>query len=333
MNYLSKLSCCSKEGSLPAELTETLHKFYSTYVDAALANGYTNQAIEDLLLQFLELVLNLQSKPFVFEPYHQRITQPVDYYHFGLDFIRPLVMLNVSKVLHQDYATQMTAQIAAGDNVVLFANHQTELDPQAISLLLESTHPHMAEEMISVAGHRVWSDPLAIPFSKGRNLLCIYSKRYIDSDPHLKPERQQHNQRSLNRLAQLLSEGGKCIYIAPSGGRDRADAQGVVTVAPFDPQSIELFWLLGKRAEKPTHFYPLALATYHLLPPPDDVRKELGENRYTKATPVHLAFGPEILMEEIPMGDSVDKKQKRVLRAQYIWEQVSKNYELINLQL
>lgn len=327
MNYLSKLSRCSKEGTLPAELAETLHKFYSTYVDAALANGYTNQTVEDLLSQFLELVL--QTKPFVFEPYHQRITQPVDYYHFGLDFIRPLVVLNASKVLHLDYAAQMTAQLAAGDNVVLFANHQTELDPQAISLLLENNHPYMAEEMISVAGHRVWSDPLAIPFSKGRNLLCIYSKRHIDSDPNLKPERQQHNQRSLTRLSQLLSEGGKCIYIAPSGGRDRANAQGIVTVAPFDPQSIELFWLLAQRAERPTHFYPLALATYHLLPPPDDIRKELGEHRYTKATPVHLAFGPEILMEEIPMGDVVDKKEKRILRAQYIWEQVCKNYELI----
>ena len=29
-------------------------------------------------------------------------------------------------------------------------------------------------------------------------------------------------------MGELLSEGGKCIYVAPSGGRDRADANGAV---------------------------------------------------------------------------------------------------------
>ena len=43
--------------------------------------------------------------------------------------------------------------------------------------------------MIFVAGERVITDPLAIPFSMGSNLLCIYSKRYIDHPPEKKIEK------------------------------------------------------------------------------------------------------------------------------------------------
>ncbi len=50
--------------------------------------------------------------------------------------------------------------------------------------------------MIFVAGERVITDPLAVPASMGRNLLCIYSKRYIDHPPELKSEKQLHNKRT-----------------------------------------------------------------------------------------------------------------------------------------
>jgi glycerol-3-phosphate O-acyltransferase len=94
--------------------------------------------------------------------------------------------------------------------------------------------------MVFVAGHRVTTDPLAVPFSRGRNLLSIYSKKYVDADPEKKQERLLHNQRTIKRMGQLLSEGGYCIYVAPSGGRDRKDQKtGKVEAAAFDPQSIE----------------------------------------------------------------------------------------------
>ena len=328
MDYLSTLTHLSETGKMPVELVETLKAFYSTYVHAAIENGHDKQSIDTLLTEFLDLVLKQSESPYAFEPYHQRIMQPIDYYHLGINFIRPLVVLKDSTVLHLDQVEKIAQQLANGENVVLFSNHQTELDPQVISLLLEDSYPKIAEEMIFVAGHRVVSDPLAIPFSKGRNLLCIYSKKYIDADPDLKNERQLHNQRTLTRMGELLSEGGKCIYVAPSGGRDRADADGNICVAPFDPQSIELFWLIAQRAARRTHFYPLALSTYHLLPPPEGINKTLGEERYTKATPVHLAFGEEIKMEEISGDDELlDKKQRRALRADFIWKQVCKNYE------
>lgn len=329
MYFLTRLEQAVKAGKLPSGSANMLREFYFSYVDAGEANGYERSVVEQLLKKFLDLAEEQVKHPFTFEPFHERVVTPFNYYQFGIEFIRPLVIQKSSKTLHLNRATQIGEQLAKGDNVILLANHQTELDPQAISLLLEKTHPRIAEEMIFVAGHRVVSDPLAIPFSMGRNLLCIYSKKHIDHDPSLKEERMQHNQRTMKRMSELLALGGKCIYVAPSGGRDRPDRHGVVDVAHFDPQSIEMFWLMAQKAGRPSHFYPLALATYHLLPPPNEVEKKLGEARVTKATPIHLAFGAQVNMEHFPGSDDPDKKHRRKLRAQYIWEQVCKDYQHI----
>ena len=60
--------------------------------------------------------------------------------------------------------------------------------------MLEKLGLHeLAEKVVFVAGHRVTTDPLAIPFSMGCNLLCIYSKKYIESPPELKAAKQQQN--------------------------------------------------------------------------------------------------------------------------------------------
>lgn len=36
-----------------------------------------------------------------------------------------------------------------GHNIVFISNHQTEADPAVIALLLEATHPRIAENMVS----------------------------------------------------------------------------------------------------------------------------------------------------------------------------------------
>ena len=42
-----------------------------------------------------------------------------------------------SLVVGLDQVEKMQRQIAAGDNVVLFANHQSEADPQIYSVLMD----------------------------------------------------------------------------------------------------------------------------------------------------------------------------------------------------
>jgi glycerol-3-phosphate O-acyltransferase len=163
----------------------------------------------------------------------------------------------------------------------------------------------------------------------GRNLLCIYSKRYIDHPPEKKAEKQHHNKRAMELMRILLQEGGKCIYVAPSGGRDRRNAEGVVEVAKFDPQSIEMFYLMAQKAKTPTYFYPMALATYDMFPPPETVQIELGETRVSKRGPIHLSIGPVIDMDQYPGYDQPDKHQRRQARADYIWTQVSNDYKML----
>ncbi len=277
----------------------------------------------DTFSTFFKAVEEQLVSPYQFSPYHEALQE---YYELGLNFIRPLVDFAQSEVVGKKALSDIDLAVKNKENVILLANHQTEIDPQIISLLIEKDYPELARDMIFVAGHRVTTDPLAVPLSLGRNLLCIYSKRHIDSPPEKKAEKILHNQRAMKRLEELLSEGGKCIYIAPSGGRDRKSEDGQIEVAPFDPQAVEMFYLISQKAKRPTHFHSLALKTYDLLPPPDQIVKELGEERRTKFSPASLAFSDEIAMEDIA-SHIEDKRERRAYRAQAIWEDLVKNYK------
>lgn len=325
--FFQLLEQSDSKGEIPPKFVQILRNFYQSYAHAVEKNGHQVEEYEATLALYLQEVLAAFKNPPNFDPYHAKIRSPIDYYALGLDFLRPLVIFEKSKVQGLKNLEAIEKQLEQGENAVLFANHQTEPDPQAISLLLEKTHPHIAEEMIFVAGQRVTTDPLAIPMSLGRNLLCIYSKRYIETPPEKKQEKQLHNQRTMKKMSELLKEGGKCIYVAPSGGRDRKNAQGIVEVAPLDAASVEMFWLMAKAAETPTHFYPLALSTYQLLPPPNGVQKELGEKREAQCTPIHLGFGTEIDMLHFPGSEGFGKRELRQRRAHYIWQKIESDYQ------
>jgi glycerol-3-phosphate O-acyltransferase len=142
-------------------------------------------------------------------------------------------------------------------------------------------------------------------------------------------QKQLHNQRTMKLMSSLLKEGGKCIYVAPSGGRDRPNKEGVVEVAPFDPDSIEMFRLMALQAKTPTHFYPLSLSTYNVLPPPSTIEKGIGEKRYANKSVVHICFGKECNMELKHLDPSISKHEKRALLANSIEAEVKKDYDLI----
>ena len=303
--------------------------FYEAYKNALAEKGETIDAYLPVFELYLNMLVIQMEVPFEFEPYHLRVKEPLDYYHFGLDFFRPLIDWGKSELKGEENLETLYKQWKNGENIVFFANHQVEPDPQAISLFLEKKYPDLAEELICVAGERVLYDHLAAPFSMGCNLLCIYSKKHIDTPPEKKQEKQHHNKRTMAKMSELLAEGGKCIYVAPSGGRDRKDTNGNLTVAPFDAQSIEMFYLMAKRAKTKTHFYPLALATYDLMPPPQKVGGALGEKREPHYTPIHMKVGDEIEMEKIPNLPKQDKRLSRKVRGQYIHDTVCRDYNTL----
>jgi glycerol-3-phosphate O-acyltransferase len=103
---------------------------------------------------------------------------------------------------------------------------------------------------------------------------------------------------------------------------------GLITPSLFDPKSIEMFYLMAQRAKTPTHFYPLALATYHLFPPPETTKKEIGEERVTRKSSISLSLGNEIHMKDF---DTIDnKEEKRAKRAEFIYNKMLAEYQKIS---
>lgn len=306
---------------------ETLfQQFRETYVDAAVENGVDLEKAAASVTELYNLTLQEIKSPSTFDIFHERVRAPFDYYRFGIEFFSALIDKKRSSVKGIDSLELIAELVSQGENVILLANHQTEPDPQIISFLIEDKYPKLAEEMIFVAGHRVITDPVAIPFSKGRNLLCINSKRYIETPPEKKEEKILHNRKALDKLKTLLQEGGKCIYVAPAGGRDRALPDGSIQIAPFDSGSLELFRLVAK--ETKTHFFPFAMDTYSVMPPPESVQLELGEMRTAQFSPVHISFGKEIDLDHFPDMPE-DKHEKRAARAAFVYQLVKEQYNHI----
>jgi glycerol-3-phosphate O-acyltransferase len=220
----------------------------------------------------------------------------LDFYAWGVDFFRPFMDPEKSVVLGQDNLEKAIAQAKAGENVVFFANHQSEADPQVMSIMLEKAgFPEMADRVTFVAGHKVTTDALAIPFSMGRNLICIHSKKHIDADPDTRGVKNRQNLSAMGGMLKKLKAGGCMLWVAPSGGRDRRDLEsGKTPIAPFDSKTIDIFRLMGNKSKQPTHYYPLAMVSYELCPPPDFVEAGVGEVRNFRFVPVGIKLGEEL---------------------------------------
>jgi len=221
----------------------------------------------------------------------------VDYYKFGCDFFRPAMDIENSLALGEEALAKMKEQIDNGENVVFFANHQSEADPQVMSVMMEKAgYKEEAENMVYVAGHKVTTDTLAIPFSMGRNLICIHSKKHIDADPDTKSAKSRQNLQAMSGMLKMLTKGGALIWVAPSGGRDRRllDGSGDVPIAPFDQKTIDMFRLMGNKSKKATHYYAVSMISYDLCPPPDFTEAATGEQRNVRFVPVGIKVSDEL---------------------------------------
>jgi len=94
----------------------------------------------------------------------------------------------------------------------------------------------------------------------------------------------------MGALGALMKEGGNVFWVAPSGGRDRANEENKFVVAPFDYKALDMFKLIAMQSGRGCHFFPMAMYTHQLIPPPKTVSSELGESRSAQrgAVSVHL---------------------------------------------
>jgi len=260
---------------------------------------------------------------YTFDTAHTAIREPFDYYEWGCNFFRPAMNLEKSVVLGEENLKNAFEQVKAGDNVVFFANHQSEADPQVMSCMLEAVGlGREAAELTYVAGHKVRTDVLAVPFSMGRNILCIHSKKHIDADPETKSDKTAENLKTMGAMQQMMKQGGLSIWVAPSGGRDRRNvATGEIPIAPFDQKTIDMFRLMANKSKTPTHFYPLSMVSYNLCPPPDTVEASTGEARNVRFEPVGIACGKEL--------ESVGGLESRHLFTEHAQQVVEENYQLL----
>lgn len=323
LKYDMKQDLLNHIKALPEEVSQGVLTFLQSYRSAHTSPETFAKSIETLTQYIEQLKLQLRS-PYTFANFHQKEREPFDFYQMARNLVEPLIDRSKSSVRGVHVVQDIDDKLARGENVLFLANHQTEPDPQIISLLIEQYSRRLAEDMVYVAGHRVTTDPMAVPMSRGCNLICIYSKKYIEHPPEMRTEKLQHNARSLAKMEELLNQGGAAIYVAPSGGRDRWDEEGRVAIASFDPQSVELFRLLAKKARRPTHIHLLTLSTINILPPPKGIQVALGEQRIASSSPVHLDFSEECIFDEATTH--VDKIERRKQRAEMLTEQIRKTY-------
>ncbi|KAI4314524.1 hypothetical protein L6164_027423 [Bauhinia variegata] len=321
----------AEAGSLPSNLAIVMEELYHSYKNAVFQSGdprFDETVLSNMSVMLDRVYIDIKD-PFVFEPYHKAIREPFDYYKFGQNCIRPLIDFRNSYVGNVSLFCEMEEKLKQGHNIILMSNHQTEADPAIIALLLETTVPDIPENLIYVAGDRVITDPLCKPFSMGRNLICVYSKKHMYDDPELVDMKRKANIRSLKEMAVLLRGGSRIIWIAPSGGRDRPDpSTGEWVPAPFDASSVDNMKRLAEHAGPPCHIYPLAIVCHDIMPPPPQVEKEIGEKRVISFHGTGLSVSPEISFSETTAACENSEEAKKAY-SQTLYSSVTEQYNVL----
>lgn len=314
-------------------LTSTYHDlwrdFYNDYKKTVLNNDKAEQDeqfVLEMQVNIADRVFDQFKNPYKFPSFHKGIREPYDYFEFGQKYVSSLINLKQSIMGHMDRWDEIIGFIKKGHNVVLLANHQTETDAAILLYLLKFKYPDMIDKMIFVAGDRVVTDPLCIPFSMGINLFCVYSKRHINDIPEKTNEKMAMNRKTLLKMAKMMNKGGLVLWIAPSGGRDRPNEMGQWFPNEFDPSVVEIMRKLLKSSKNPGHLYPLAMVSWNLMPPPNKINKEIGEKRVTNYAGIGISLAEEIFEKNIMNSNStVDQKEEHFF-SKYIHDKVVEEY-------
>ncbi|RZC27949.1 Glycerol-3-phosphate acyltransferase, chloroplastic isoform C [Glycine soja] len=318
-------------GSLPANVAAGMEEVYNNYKSAVIQSGdpKSKEIVLSNMIALLDRIFLDVTDPFVFQPHHKAKREPFDYYVFGQNYIRPLVDFKNSYVGNMPLFIEMEEKLKQGHNIILMSNHQTEADPAIIALLLETRLPYIAENMTYVAGDRVITDPLSKPFSIGRNLICVYSKKHMLDDPALVEMKRNANIRALKEMAMLLRSGSQIVWIAPSGGRDRPDPHtGEWAPAPFDTSSVDNMRRLVEHSGPPGHVYPLAILCHDIMPPPLKVEKEIGEKRIISFHGTGISVAPALSFSETTATSENPEKAKEVF-TKALYDSVTEQYNVL----
>ncbi|PXF47528.1 Glycerol-3-phosphate acyltransferase, chloroplastic [Gracilariopsis chorda] len=336
--FLERAERLASTREVPSYIIENLKVWHKSY-GIAVANNKDvkedpNEYTEAMFSTLLELCRQAIETPIDFSSYHQRIREPFDHYKFGFDFSSVLLNRSESSVIGIENVAEAENYVKQGHNVIFLSNHQSEGDPYAIDVMLDwiaGCSREFCEDIVFMAGDRVRNDPMVSPFSAGRNLLTVYSKKHMNDQPELREHKLMHNRRTISETQKLFKEGGQALWFAPSGGRDRrSEEMGSVQISSFDEGAVDMMKFTAMKSGKPFHFYPMALWTYDMLPPPTNVGgAKVGEERVAKYTPMHMYIGKEIDWSSAVPPDVTDKIGRRRAQCKYIEDIVIEGYRQI----
>ncbi|KAL1530787.1 hypothetical protein AB1Y20_001683 [Prymnesium parvum] len=295
--------------------------------------GLSEEELMTIFNRIVDRMLLLSRQPFSFESRHETMEQPYNYFEFGQEYMKPLINFDHSYLRNPENWAAAKSALERGENVVLLANHQSEADAAFMPHFFARSSPDWAQfgrSVYYVAGDRVVADPLVQPFSMGRNLFCVHSKKYLasETDEAVRAAKSKQNKRTLMEMNKAFKKGGIMIWVAPAGGRDRKNAEGRPTPAEWDPAVVEMFRSLGEKSGVVTHLFPMAMATYAIMPPPDGRNKALGEQRITRYSGCGLSLGVEAdLSAEAPWRSS--HPDPKVALCDHLYKLVCEEYDLI----
>lgn len=272
--------------------TNTLIDFLDKYINSVRINkSCSAHKVLDLFSQFVEGFKKYRT--FSFSNLHH---YDKDFYQWSLDFWSPLIDKEKSQFLGIENMKKIAKWKEEKHNIFLIGNHHIEADANIIRYFFKNFgYENLSKEIIFIGGHKIRVDPLSKPFTASANILCVYSKKYIENPIHLKEEKIAFNIKSLSILQNLLNEGNKIIWFTPSGGRDRKGSDGTIKISPFDPKIIQTFYVFAKKSKVKMHFVGLALNTYNLCQPPDTIDvDEIEKERTCTFTPIHVNLGEDI---------------------------------------
>lgn len=330
--FMKAVAMIEASKMLPETAAPAILDLYHNYSNAVVSSGVENAetVATKMIATVVDRVLLQFEDPYNFPSFHQRMLEPFDYYDFGQQYTGNLVNFQQSYVGHLERWADVARYVEAGDNVVLVANHQTEADPAVFALLLEEIHPKLATDVIYIAGDRVVGDPMCKPFSMGRNLLCVHSKKRIDDIPELKDAKIKQNRRTILEMAKMLAKGGNLIWVAPAGGRDRPSAEDVFFPAPWDPSAVELMRKLGTSAKPKLHMFPMAMLSHNIMPPPKGIEKQIGEQRVCEFSGVAISLAEELDLETIARNAPEDKEQSQEQLKDIAYQAMEKEYWILD---
>ena len=142
----SILKAGAGSGKIPSRLIGAVSELYSNYKAAIMGSGLEGADevfVARVMASVCERVL-LQLNPiaaYTFPSFHERILEPYNYYNFGQRYIRGLIDFSTSMLGNEAGFEEIEQQLKNGENVVLLANHQTEVRNHDITNRLPADRP------------------------------------------------------------------------------------------------------------------------------------------------------------------------------------------------